>query len=358
MQQSKLELAKNAEVKGIKHTNAKAVSFFSSILDRLLHFLDYIIILRPLLLIPGWTMLLLGYYKGFNGENISQMHQINLPFIGNMPVLLHPGSEILITLFLYSLPMGAIYILNQLIDSHTDEVNGKLYLVAQEYVRKSVLIVQIGVLLSTSVIISLLKFSKTYTYLVILSIILGVLYSVPPVKLKGRPILDLLANASGFGVLAFAVGWVSRSSLSMDLILKCIPYVICVSAAYINTTIPDIEGDVKSGDITTGIFLGIRNSCIISTLLVCIVPMLSWFLRDPISLVSSLFSLPFFVYMTVSNWNEQSPKISAITLATKVSLLALSLLIAVFIPFYFILLILTILLVKIYYQLRFGINYP
>jgi hypothetical protein len=62
--------------------------------------------------------------------------------------------------------------------------------------------------------------------------------------------------------------------------------------------------------------------------------------------------------MTISNWNEQSPNITAITLATKVSLLVLSLLIAVFIPFYFVLLILIILLMKAYYQLRFGISYP
>jgi hypothetical protein len=62
--------------------------------------------------------------------------------------------------------------------------------------------------------------------------------------------------------------------------------------------------------------------------------------------------------MTISNWDELSPKIPTITLATKVSLLLLSFLIAVLIPFYFALLVSAILLAKAYYQMRFGISYP
>jgi 4-hydroxybenzoate polyprenyltransferase len=288
-------------------------------------------------------MLLLGYYKGLDGR---------------FTIVWRPDNEILITLFLYSLLMGAVYILNQISDSHTDEINGKLYLVAQGYMKQNSLKIQMGILFSLPVIIAFLRFPRVYTLLILLSMILGVLYSVSPVRLKGRPILDLFANASGFGVVAFAVGWTSKSALSKELILDCLPYIICVSAAFINTTIPDIKGDVQNGDITTGAFLGIRNSCIASTLLLGIVPLISLLLGDFISLTASVLSLPFYLHMTVSNWDERSPNIPAITLATKVSLLVLSLLIAVFIPFYLVLLISTLLLVKAYYQMRFGISYP
>lgn len=332
-----------------------SVSSLRALLDLLLRSLDYIAVLRPVLHIPVWTMLLLGYYKGLDGRLTTH---VSLPLMGNIPVVLRPDSEILITLFLYSLLMGAVYILNQMSDSHTDEINGKLYLVAQGYIKKSNLRIQIGVLLSISVIIAFLRFPQMYVYLILLSIVLGVLYSVPPVRLKGRPILDLLANAFGFGVVAFAVGWISKSAFSTEPILDCLPYVICVSAAFINTTIPDIKGDVQSGDVTTGAFLGIRNSCIVSTLLVGIVPLISLLLGDFICLTASALSLPFHLYMTVSNWDERSPKIPAITLATKVSLLVLSLLIAVLIPLYFALLISTLLLMKVYYRMRFGISYP
>jgi len=346
MQQSKLEIAK-------KGAESRAENLPFSPLYRLSHLLDYIAILRPILLIPGWTMLFLGYYKGLGGESIS------LPLIGNIPIILHPHSGIIITFFLYSLLMGAVYILNQLSDSRTDEINGKLYLIAQGYMKKSNLKIQIGILLLVSVAIAILRFPPVYLGLILLSIIMGILYSVPPIRLKGRPILDLLANASGFGIVAFAVGWVSQTELSTRLILDCLPYFVCVSAAFINTTIPDIEGDTRNGDITTGAFLGIRKSCIISTILVGTVPFISWFLRDFISLTASVLSLPFFIYMTISSWNKlPSESWKAIALATKVSLFILSLLVAILIPFYFIVLISTILFVRLYYQIRFGISYP
>ena len=344
---------KSSSIAGRDHT--ETIPFFPALFDRLLRSLDYIAILRPLLLIPVWTMLFLGYYKGLEG---AVANHISLPLIGNIPVVLRPDNEILLTLLLYSLLMGAVYILNQISDSHTDEINGKLYLVSQGYMKESRLKIQIGILLSLSVIISFLRFPRMYLYLILLSIALGVLYSVPPIRLKGRPILDLLANASGFGVVAFAVGWVSKFAISREMILGCLPYVICISAAFINTTIPDMKGDFQNGDITTGVFLGIRNSCILSTILVALAVLMSILLRDPVCLLASLLSLPLFIRMTVLNWDDRSPRISAITLATKISLLILSFLVAVLIPFYFILLISTLLLIKLYYQMRFGISYP
>lgn len=358
MQQSKLELMENREKSSsiAGHAHTEAMPFFSALIDRLLRSLDYIAILRPLLLIPVWTMLFLGYYKGLGGK---AANHISLPIIGTISFVLRPDNEILLTLLLYSLLMGAIYILNQISDSHTDEINGKLYLVAQGYIKKSRLKIQIGILLSFSVIIAFLQFPRIYLYLILLSVVLGVLYSVPPVRLKGKPILDLLANASGFGVVAFAVGWMSTSAaLSKEMILGCLPYVACISAAFINTTIPDIKGDVQNGDTTTGAFLGVRKSCILSTLLVVVAILISLLVRDPICLVASLLSLPFFIRMTILNWDERLPRISAIALATKISLLILSFLVAVLIPFYFILLVSTVLLVRMYYQMRFGLSYP
>ena len=136
MQQSELEIVENGKASSPITGQEQIVtsSFFPTVFDRLIHSLDYIAILRPLLLIPGWTMLLLGYYKGLGGESAGQ-HSFLL--IGNMHIILRPDSDLLITLLLYSLLMGAGYILNQLSDSRTDEINSKLYLVAQGHIRKS-----------------------------------------------------------------------------------------------------------------------------------------------------------------------------------------------------------------------------
>lgn len=350
MQQSKLEIAKK-----LKESDMGNIAISPVAVSSLPRAFDYLAVLRPMLLIPVWTLLLLGYYKGLEGQITTHL---SLPIIGSIPFILRPHSEILITIFIYSILMGAIYIVNQLTDSQTDEINGKLHLIAQGYIKKANLKIQIAILLSLSIIISLLRFPKTYSYLVLSSIILGILYSVPPIRLKGKPILDLLANATGFGIIAFAVGWKSSTELSVEVLFDCLPYFVCVSAVFINTTIPDMEGDIRNGDITTGVFFGIRKSCLISAALVVIALLISWFRRDAICLIASMISLPFFIYTVISNWNESSPKISAITLATKVSLMSLSFLVAVLIPLYFILLIFTILMVRLYYQVRFGISYP
>ncbi|HGJ65085.1 TPA: hypothetical protein ENS27_06815, partial [bacterium] len=123
MQQSKLEIVKN-----LKET--EDIPSGSLFIRRLSIMLDYIAILRPLLLIPGWTMVLLGYYRGIKG---SLTAQIDLPIIGNIGIILNLPKELLITLFLYSLLMGAVYILNQITDSQTDEINDKLYLIPHGY---------------------------------------------------------------------------------------------------------------------------------------------------------------------------------------------------------------------------------
>lgn len=344
MQQTKLGAVKSIKTKKI--TPALYIRC-------LLSFLDYIAILRPLLLIPVWTMVLLGYYKGIS-SNISTL--VTLPFIGSVPIILYPSSKILITLFLYSLLMGAVYITNQITDSRTDEINGKLYLIAGGYVRKDILKVQIVIFFFISIIIAFFKFQRIYLYLIILSIILGILYSTRPIRLKGKPFFDLFVNALGFGIVAFAVGWESGNKTSFNTLVDSLPYFFCISAAFINTTIPDMEGDIHIGDLTTGAFLGVRKSCILSTILVSLVPFISWFHKDFISFIASLVSLPFFIYMTITNWNEN--KLSSIILTTKISLLILSILVAILMPFYFILLVLTVLFVKLYYQIRFNINYP
>ena len=69
---------KSSSITGHDHT--EAISFFPALADRLLRSLDYIAILRPLLLMPVWTMLLLGYYKGL-GNNAANRKNNDTFFI-------------------------------------------------------------------------------------------------------------------------------------------------------------------------------------------------------------------------------------------------------------------------------------
>lgn len=345
MIQPKLEIAKNINASKVKD---------NSYADRISHIFDYVAILRPILLIPVWTMTLMGYYRAIRSD---LSNQISIPFFDNIGFVIVPHSEILITLFLYSLLMGAVYILNQLTDSNADEINGKLYLIPYGYLKKSQMKSQILILFTVSIIIALLNLSITSSILILFSAIMGIAYSVPPIRLKGKPVIDLFANALGFGIIAFSVGWSSKSDLSINSLLDSIPYFLCVSSAFINTTIPDMEGDLRNGDRTTGIYLGIKKSCLVSTTILILVILASLYRRDIVPLIASVISLPFFIYMTVSNWGDKA-NIKSISLATKISVLILSLLVSFLIPAYLIILILTIIFVRIYYRIRFRVSYP
>ncbi len=91
MQQTNLELVEDGkESGGVKTAQPISVPLypdasttpFSAVTTRLLRWFDYIAILRPLLLMPAWTMLLLGYYKGF-GEKLVTARSMTT--IGGMP---------------------------------------------------------------------------------------------------------------------------------------------------------------------------------------------------------------------------------------------------------------------------------
>ena len=309
---------------------------------RLLRALDYIAVLRPTLLIPVWTMIFLGYYHSSPELIISS-----------------PSWQVWCTILLYSMFMGGVYIINQITDVETDDVNNKLYLVAGGHVKIKLIKYQAAILLLFPLLLALywLRQRPIYILLIFIAIIIGIAYSIPPARLKGKPIFDLLANSIGYGAIAFFAGWIIQRDFSAQSIISCIPYIFCVGAAFILTTLPDLKGDSLVGDRTTGWLLGVQKSCVVSVILLSMAICSSLILlkfdkKSYIALISSLFCLPLFIYALFSL------RLSAITLATRLGVLLLSLLTCVVIPYYFILLIGTMLTVKWYYKKRFGIKYP
>jgi len=87
-------------------------------------------------------------------------------------------------------------------------------------------------------------------------VILSILYSTPPVKLKGRAGLDILTNVAGFGILCSFAGWMLVAPLA-DYPWLWLFIMSCGTAAlYIPTTIADAESDEKAGLNTISVRLG------------------------------------------------------------------------------------------------------
>jgi len=298
---------------------------------------DYFFLLRPILWIPVWTFLFLGYFWGSALETFS--FTLFLPW------------KFWAVFFLYSLMMSSVYIINQIVDWESDLINNKLFLIPYN-------IISIRTATIYAIILALISLIFAYflgiklVILFIFSYLLGLAYSIKPVELKARPIADMLANAIGYGVLAFLTGWATAAEVQGRAFIQSFGYVLFVSAVFINTTIPDIHGDQAAGKHTIGVFLGARNATILSSILLFLSFIYSFLEFDVFLMIPSLIGLPIFI-MSIWDKSMQMAKISY----RAVSFLFV-LMVALRFPLFLVLGVLILILLRIYYTKRFLINYP
>jgi 4-hydroxybenzoate polyprenyltransferase len=297
----------------------------------MLKYLDYLFVIRPVLMPPVWTILLLGHARSsqISGES-------NLP-----------GLAVLLVTFL----VGGVYVLNQIFDIESDRLNQKLFFLARGYISRKSAIVE-TILLNLLSIIPAFLISLQLGLLFLLGMTFGFLYSAPPFSLKNRPFGGLILNALAHGNLAFLIGWIMNRSASLQSLLFSLPYMLAVAAIYLNTTIPDAEGDRKAGKTTLAVRWGKENTVVLACCLVVVATVLSLLVRDIPFLLASSLSLPFFVYSALSKKERH------IILATKISILLLSIAAGIFYPWYFAVLIVGFLGTRLYYRARFSLDYP
>ena len=158
---------------------------------RILKILDYLFVLRPTLFFPIWTIALVGAYA-------AKRYTDSWEPLGFWYAL--------IVFVLYTLTIGAVYLINNIIDRRNDEVNNKVFLIADEYIPPARALIYLAALLLTIAILSLLVSQALFWWFTAMFLILGVFYSVKPFSLKDRPMGGILTNViSGFGLFAF--GW-------------------------------------------------------------------------------------------------------------------------------------------------------
>lgn len=297
--------------------------------------LDYVFLLRPTLLIPVWTLLLLGYYRAL-GE--PRMHTT-------------VDSKFLLAFLLYSGLMGGVYILNQIVDRETDRANKKLFLVSEGHVPVKFAYVEMVMLFLIASALSL-RFSLAFVFFFLMSFLLGIMYSAPPFKLKGRPIWDLISNSLGYGLLNFGIGWLACRPISTEMFLRSIPYVLSVGAVFVNTTIPDVPGDLRAGDRTTGVLLGTRSALTLSTLLLSCALLSSVLLKDWVCLTASVWSFPLFMRAAIR------ADVKSCFHSMRLGAPSLVVITGILFPPFLVLLILTFFSMRVYYKRRFGVLYP
>jgi 4-hydroxybenzoate polyprenyltransferase len=251
----------------------------------------------------------------------------------------------------YLLVVGLAFVVNQVFDVASDAINKKNFILPYQAASRREGAGFAGVL---AVAIAALSIGRgpELACLALAGVLLGIAYSVPPLRFKARPVADLLANTAGFGWIGFLMGWLVFGEMGRDAMLKSTPYAVAMAAIFLNTCIPDEAGDRAAGDRTTCVALGPRATAVAALVLLAGAAISGIWLGETIVALAALAAVPAFVAVAA----EPSPANSV--LASQLAARVLFVLVAVLVPLLAVVGAAAYLVSKVYYLKRFGLDYP
>ena len=310
-----------------------------------LRLLDYVFLTRPILFFPGWATLLIGYAAAVGEHQYlsSINHGSYFPAFFN--------TSLILSLLAFTLAMGGCFVLNQVYDISSDKVNKKLFLLGDGFIsvkngyRESIFLIVLSFLpaafLNPELLLAIFLFN----------LITGYFYNIRPFAVKNTPLWGLAANMA-MGWLAFVIGWLTRAELSSSLFIASLPFLFFNTALYFLTTLPDFDGDAKTGKVTFPVKYGMVktiNLCLFFFILAFIISI--WH-KNEYMLVVSVLTAPFMIrlyfYKTVQ----------AAIVAVKAGISFFALVVCLKFPLFLVLMALTFFLTRFYYKNRFGYDYP
>ncbi|MFQ5648782.1 MAG: UbiA family prenyltransferase [bacterium] len=318
-------------------------------MKKLLKPFDYIFVLRPVLFFPVWTVFLAGYYGQEKTAVAAELHGMNGAGSAGGISFLWVGLAL-------TLLMGAIFILHQVMERKSENRSRNLRLIAPNYLTPKAAFIEAVVLALGAILFSFMLSWKLGVVFVGLLLITGLLYSFSPFNFKDKPIAAVLTAALG-AFLIFLAGWLLNGQVSKELLVYAVPYVSVIIAIFIITTLPDEEG-APSGASSFGAKYGLAVTVYTGLFFDLIAVISAYVLQDELIFYPAFFSLPFFV------WAGMSLKLHDVARAMKYPIFLLALTICFkwgiehdsftlflgLVGVYFV--------SKLYYRLRFGVNYP
>ena len=247
----------------------------ASFQSHLLRILLWYVALRPHLLLPAWACALTG---GAWAAATLDWQESDL----------RPEFWLLAGLA-WSAALAAIHLLNLAADQDNDRANLKNRFwhgrILRWHLYKTATFVAGGAVVLAG------SLGRVIGVGVLITLILGISYSLPPIQLSRRWGWDMLANGLGYGLIApwygacLFVGSSSPIPFPWPVIVVLFPL---VAAAFLWTTIIDLPGDKLTGKISFSVRWGERRSCLVASLLTWIGCGLAW---------------GFFLSSTVTGWN-------------------------------------------------------
>lgn len=294
-----------------------------------------------MLFFPGWSTLLAGFLIPYKSEIFWSFFKINqIDYF-----------TLILSLFSFAMLMGSTFVLNQLADKESDKINSKLFLISNNLISNKNAKIEVAILIIVSLAIAVFINYQIFILFIIFLILTGYMYNYKPFKFKNKSWASLYSNAL-MGWLAFAIGWSIHSEINLNLFIDSLPYLFFNTALYLNTTLPDINGDQKIDKKTLAVKFGQKAVILSAFFLFGIGIMISILLSDSQAMIFYVLSLPFFI-LTIFSF-----KISHSVLTTKFAILFFALSICLKIPYYLVLMILGFFATKYYFRFRFGMDYP
>lgn len=293
--------------------------------SRLSSLIDSIFLLRPVLLGPVWTI----YGAG---------------------AVLAGGTPGIDLLFV-SLIVGGVYVHNQLADVHSDALNEKLHLIADQHVsRKLAWGIAVG---SWALGMAWAATQGCRFLLFAAAVLFGFLYNQMGNRgWKSHPVRGLLLNLVSHGSITFLAGYTAAGGEWLHGLALSISYAAAVGAVYVATTIVDSNGDRASGKRTMCVVFGAQKCARLILALVLAGALLAVAGRDWWFVAAASVSLVPAVMLLRKPERKNAQRMA--TWAVGV----LSLVVAVRWAFLFILAAITYATSRLYYHFRFGLRYP
>lgn len=202
-------------------------------------------------------------------------------------VLFYPS--ILLSLSIFSILTAGSWI-NYVFDKEIDEVASKdvdffKYISKREMLLSSLILSIIGLIL-------LLFINLIIFFVGVGLFLIFYIYAAPPIRLKTLPPLDCIANALGFGILPFIMGWfLAEGNLTFVLFIFILIVGFSVVSYYLFISSFDIESD-KEGKIETSCTkLGFNNTITVGVVLFFI----AFFLAITFTGLNSIITIAFVV---------------------------------------------------------------
>lgn len=305
-------------------------------MKRFIQAMDYLFILRPTLLYPVWTFFLAGCWGGRHfGSGVSELaHPVSIFWIGAGLTLV----------------MGSVYILNQIQDIETDRTNKKLFLIANGMVSVRAAYIEGSLLAILGLAFGFWVDVRMGLAFLVLFINVGWLYNFPPATWKNHFIMGLICNGL-MAVNFVSVGWMIQGGPGFIHPVMA-GYFLACGAVYLNTTLPDADGDRATGKITFGVRFGPTVTIRWALAMEVGAVIVAWLYKDYLLLYASLAAFPLFLWAAIKGTIPDSVR------ATKLSVLGLTAGVCLFFPLYLIPVFTVFFLSKLYYKQRFGLNYP